>query len=340
MIYYDVTKSAAAKHRSGLVRVNRRLREELGDTVRESVGLKVAEEAGASDWWLTTELFSEEERPGLSEFLRRRTCRAGAVFYDAIPLKLPQITWPQSVARHPGYMKLLARFDRVWAISQASKDELEEYWRWLGLADTPPVDVLPLGADLKATPRVTAPRQGGGTPMLLCVGIVEPRKNQTLLLDVCEELWGEGLKFELRVLGRVNAHFGAPIAVRLKTLSKKNPQLRHIEGASDAELASSYAAARATVFPTIAEGCGLPLLESLWAGVPCVGSDLPALLENAQGGGCVSVPVGDRAAWKDALRRVLTDDALVTRLAEEARTRELPTWAGTAAALREGIAGH
>ena len=77
--------------------------------------------------------------------------------------------------------------------------------------------------------------------------LVEPRKNQTLLLDVCEELWGEGLKFELRVLGRVNAHFGAPIAARLKTLAKKYPQLRHVEAAGDAELAACYAAARATV---------------------------------------------------------------------------------------------
>lgn len=338
MIYYDVTKSAAAKHRSGLVRVNRRLREELGDAVRESAGLVDVIAAGPGDWWVTTELFSEDERPGLSEFLRTRRCRAGAVFYDAIPLKLPQITWPQSVARHPGYMKLLARFDRVWAISQASKDELLEYWRWLGLADVPPVDVLPLGADLGATPRVTTPRRSEGPPMLLSVGIVEPRKNQTLLLDVSEELWAEGLKFELRVLGRVNVHFGAPIAARMKALARQQPQLRHMEAAGDAELAACYAAARATVCPTIAEGCGLPLLESLWAGVPCVGSDLPALLENAAGGGCMSVATGDKAAWKAALRRVLTDEAWVTRLAEEARTRELPTWAGTAAALREGIA--
>lgn len=339
MIYYDVTKSAAAKHRSGLVRVNRRLREELGDAVRESTGLTDATAAGPDDWWFTTELFSAEERPGLGEFLQRRSCRAGAVFYDAIPLKLPQITWPQSVARHPGYMKLLAQFDRVWAISQASKDELVDYWRWLGLAATPPVDVLPLGADLGATPRVTTPSRSEGVPMLLCVGIVEPRKNQTLLLDVCEELWGEGLNFELRVLGRVNVHFGAPIAARLKALAKKYPQLRHIQAAGDAELAASYAAARATVCPTIAEGCGLPLLESLWAGVPCVGSDLPALRENADGGGCLSVPVGDRAAWKAALRRVLTDGALMARLVEEARTRPLPTWAGTAAVLRTGLAG-
>jgi glycosyltransferase involved in cell wall biosynthesis len=78
----------------------------------------------------------------------------------------------------------------------------------------------------------------------------------------------------------------------------------------------------------------LPLLESLWQGVPCVCSALPVLRENADGGGCLTVAGNDRAAWTDALRRVLTDDALHARLAREARARPLPTWAGAAAALR------
>ncbi len=338
MIFYDVTKSAAARQRSGLVRVNRRLREELGDAVRESVWPAPGAEAKAGDWWVTTELFSEEERPGLGEFLRTRRCRAGAVFHDAIPLKLPHITWPLAVARHPGYLKLLAQFDRVWAVSRASREELLGYWRWLGLEAVPPVEVLPLGADFERTPRVTAPARDGVTPALLSVGILEPRKNQAFLLDVCEELWGEGLRFELHLVGRVNPNFGRPLAARIRVLAKKNPQLCYHDAADDAALTALYTGARATVLPTLAEGCGLPLLESLWAGVPCVCSDLPVLRENADGGGCIAAAVNDRAAWKAALRGVLTDGALVARLAAEARSRALPTWAGTAAALRASLA--
>ena len=40
---------------------------------------------------------------------------------------------PQSVARHPGYLKFLARFDRVWAVSAASREELLGFWRWQGV---------------------------------------------------------------------------------------------------------------------------------------------------------------------------------------------------------------
>jgi len=47
--------------------------------------------------------------------------------------------------------------------------------------------------------------------------------------------------------------------------------------------------------------------------------------------------VDDRAAWTEALRRVLTDDARVAQLEAEAATRMLPTWAEAAETLRTGL---
>lgn len=345
MIYHDVTKAGTGGHRSGLMRVSARLGDELGEAVTEVVWDRGWRRAGegraavvftAQDWLLSGELFSEEERPGLTAWLDARPCRAAAIFHDAIPLKLPQITWPRSVARHPGYLKLLAKFDRIWAVSAASREELTGYWHWLGLEATPPVAVLALGADFDATPRVTAPGPGR-EPLLLCVGILEPRKNQGLLLDAAEALWADGLTFELHLVGRVNPHFGRPLAARIKALRRRHGGLHHHGAADDAALAGLFARARATVFPTLAEGCGLPLIESLWHGVPCVASDLPVLRENAAGGGCVLVAPNDPAAWQAALRRVLTDDGVRAALVREATTRPLPTWREAAAMLRTGL---
>jgi glycosyltransferase involved in cell wall biosynthesis len=228
------------------------------------------------------------------------------------------------------------------------------FWRWQGAVSTPPVEVLRFGADFipgekrvsfeprgslrndsKEGPALTAKSR---MPSLLCVGILEPRKNQAFLLDVCEELWAEGLRFGLDLVGRVNPIFGRELAARLRRLGRKWPELRYHGPVGDAQLARLYAAASASVLPTLAEGCGLPLLESLWMGVPSVCSDLPALLENAAGGGCLAVACGDRAAWKAALRSVLTDDPLRTRLRGEACSRPLPTWADTARELRAALA--
>jgi glycosyltransferase involved in cell wall biosynthesis len=333
MILYDVTKSAAAGHRSGLTRVNARLLAELGPTAVRVSWASWPRDAGPSDWFVTTEIFSPAERPGFSNFLASRACRCAAVYYDAIPLKHPHITWPASVARHPGYMMALAGFDRVMAISSASRDELLGYWRWQGIASPPPVGVLRLGADFDGAPRAASPASPPA-PSLLCLGILEPRKNQDFLLDACEALWDEGLRFDLHVAGRVNPHFGRLLAVRIGRMRSRRPGLRYHGRATDAELGRLFAGARATVFPTIAEGSGLPLTESLWRAVPCVASDLPALREGAAGGGCLLVPPGDLAAWKAALRSILCDDSVHARLAAEAASRPLPTWSAAAADLQ------
>src|SRR5690606_13491487 len=109
-----------------------------------------------------------------------------------------------------------------------SRADLLGYWRWLGLASTPAVEVLPLGADFDGRPRPAVSDDRGGRPHVLCVGIIEPRKNQGFLLEVCDALWSEGLDFELDLVGRVNPHFGPPILRQLKALQRRHPRrIRH-----------------------------------------------------------------------------------------------------------------
>jgi glycosyltransferase involved in cell wall biosynthesis len=401
MIWLDVTKSAAARHRSGLTRVTTRLAEELGsaatpiDFRRLRVlprSLATASEGrqrtgaalDASDTFLTAEVFAPAERPGFAEFLARRPCRLAAIYHDSIPLRLPHLTWPQAVARHPAYLSMLAQFDLVWAVSAASRDELLGFWQWQGRTLVPEVRVLPLGADLakearpgeagvrevtdgearaggarppgapdvrasQAEPKTQSNAPGGrvlpnrvatAKPSLLCVGILEPRKNQSFLLAVAERLWAEGLAFELHFVGRVNPHFGKPVVAEMRGLQLTRSGLVYDGPVSDERLIELYRNAAACVFPTIAEGCGLPLLEALWWGTPCIASDLPSLRENARGGGGLLVPTGNAEAWAHALRRVLAEPDYGEALRTAARQRQphLPTWAQTAALLVERVA--
>lgn len=346
MIYYDVTKMAGARQKSGLTRVSSRLQEELGSAMRtvtwdnrrkSFVGAadKQPTRFATEDWLLTVELFSGAERPGFREWMERRECRTAAIFYDAIPLRFPTVTWPQSVQRHPDHMKLLSGFDRVFAISGASQDDLTGFWQWQGLAPRAKVSTIEFGADFDGSARVThaATTRPAVRPSLLCVGIVEPRKNQGFLLDICEALWRDGVDFDLHLVGRINPHFGQPLEKRFKQTQKREARFHFHSAASDATLKKLYGDARAVVLPTQAEGCGLPLLEALWHGVPCVCSDLPVLRENADGGGCMTATVDDPADWQAKLRTVLTDEATLQRLVNEARQRNLPRWADSAQAL-------
>lgn len=349
MIYYDITKMGAARHRSGLMRLTSRLMEELGSAItpvawdeRERTFVTGRQRDSVKwerkDWLFTVEMFSESERPGISVFLKNPPCRLAAMFHDAIPLRFPHITWPQSVQRHPEYMKLLAGFERTWAISEETKKDFTGFWRWQGVEVRAQVDVIELGADFDGGTRVQRdPVVAPGRPALLCVGIVEPRKNQSFLLDQCEALWRERVDFELAVVGRINPHFGKPIAARMKALEKREPRFRFYAAAGDRELAGLYANARAVAFPTIAEGCGLPLLEALWRGVPCVASDLPVLRENADGGGCLVAGVNSAEDWRVKLRSVLTDAEVSRRLQREAMTRTLPRWNDAARTIVEAL---
>lgn len=347
MIYFDTTKAARSGHHSGIQRVSGQLRAKMTERAPQSL-VPVRWDTPASDWTLadgspvtptkddwvfTPELFSEEERPGFSAWLVQPGCRTAAVYYDAIPMRFPQTTWPHSVARHPGYMKLLASFERVLAISETSRTELEQYWTWGCLSGRAKVTAFPLGADGSGRPRARNRERPGGMPALLMVGILEPRKNQTLLLDAAEALWAEGMDFAVHLVGRVNPHFGKPVERRARALALRQPQLHYHGPLADDAVNALAERCIAGVFPSRAEGNGLPVIEALWSGLPCVCSDIPALREHATGGGCLTLPGDDVAAWTSGLRRVLTDARVVEELAHGALNRALPTWRDSAEAV-------
>jgi glycosyltransferase involved in cell wall biosynthesis len=86
---------------------------------------------------------------------------------------------------------------------------------------------------------------------------------------------------------------------------------------SDAELAVALSRATVFVYPTSADGFGMPLLEAFHFGTPVVHSDAESLMEIADGAG-LAVPASDEAAYPallaEAIDRVLTDDELAARL--------------------------
>lgn len=350
MIYFDVTNSVRSSHHSGLQRVSARvhaglagkLNERLKDVVWSGEGWRLCE-GGASvspvvdDCLFTPEVFGPDERPGFARWLSGTDAHTVAVYYDAIPLKFPSITWPKSVARHPSYMKQLASFDRVLAISGASRAELLGFWKWAGMHPSAPVSVIPLGSDAHGVPRTTAIPLVDPARSLLMVGIVEPRKGQSLMLDVCDKLWTSGLEFDLHMVGRINPHFGKPIVERAEALARRHAGMHFHGPLDDATVNQLRNSCRAAVFPTIAEGNGLPLIEALWRGIPCVCSRIPAIEENAAGGGCVLVDPDDREAWRAAIRSILTDDELLGKLRTEAVGRPLPTWEDTARAVLRAL---
>jgi len=331
VIFLDVTQAARSRHHSGLNRVSASLRAHGGTEVTPIVWSQWSRTVAPGDRFLTSELFSSEERPGLAEWLRTGSVRTAAIFHDAIPLRHPSITWGKSVGRHAAYVKLLAEFDDVMCVSADSARDLQGLWRWQGVVPRARVRVLGLGADglggaRQGLPAAPTPRS------VVAVGILEPRKNQAMLLAAAEILWRRGRVFRLILVGRVNPQFGAPIVQQIQRLRRTFPGLLvHETRADDARLRALLAGARCTAFASRAEGCGLPVLESLWAARPCLCSDLESVRESAVGGGCDLLSAQDTHSWEQALERMLFDDAHWWAKTREAVARPLPLWSETAA---------
>jgi glycosyltransferase involved in cell wall biosynthesis len=96
---------------------------------------------------------------------------------------------------------------------------------------------------------------------------------------------------------------------------------------SDGQLWWAYRLARLTVFPSLGEGFGLPVAESLYAGTPVVTSDFGSMAELASLGGCVLVDPRDDTSIAAGIRSLLVDEPLHARLAAEASTIRPRSWA-------------
>ncbi|MGH9806176.1 MAG: glycosyltransferase family 4 protein [Terriglobia bacterium] len=177
----------------------------------------------------------------------------------------------------------LATVDFALTVSRHSRDELIKVAKahaW----SLPLVEVLPLGATFKPWgPRKTVniPAASGALPrrFVLYVSTIEPRKNHRLLIEVWRRLiarHGADVVPDLVWVGVSPAR-----AFRREILSGNDfgDKLHLLTELSDEELVEAYRRCLFTVYPSLCEGWGLPVAESLAHGRFCVASDCTSLPE-------------------------------------------------------------
>ncbi len=274
---------------------------------------------------LVPELFSPGVARALPELFRATNGPRLALFHDAIALRRPDLSPSGTVGRFPAYLRELLAFDGVAAVSEDSRQSLAAYWDWLGVSRRPELVAIPLGSD-PVTPAVGTATRSDEPPIVLCVGTLEGRKNHLALLEACAELWQRGDRFTLHLIGATQAQTGAAARERIRRLQTEGRPLRYDGPVDDAQLAAAYAACSFTVYPSLLEGFGLPVLESLAHGKPCVCSGQGALGESARAGGCLALESVDAAGLRDAIAALLASPTRRDHLAAEARARRPRTW--------------
>ncbi len=274
------------------------------------------------DLLLVPEVFSAATTAALPLLDERVSGPRVAVFHDAIALKFPELSPSKTVARFPAYLHELARFDGVAAVSEDSKACLQGFWRWAGVPNPPPVT---LGLDPLAEAS-EAPHARTDPPTVLSVGTIEGRKNHLALLAACERLWTEGRRFRLRLVGLAHPQTGRAALQQIRALQAAGRDLVYDGPVDEAGLVTAYRDCTFTVYPSLIEGFGLPVLESLRHGKPCICSKRGALGESTRGGGCLALDDVDAPHLAAAIDRVLTHPDEHQRLRAEARRRTFKTW--------------
>jgi glycosyltransferase involved in cell wall biosynthesis len=224
---------------------------------------------------------------------QRRGARA-TMIHDLGPLRFPDRLHPRTVSMHTGTARAAAACDIVFTNAEFTANDIVER---LGLPRDR-VQVAYPGVDPSFHPE--GERRELGKPYVFTTATEEWRKNRATL-DAAMGLLGDGLV--LAALGDGGLGF-----VR------------------DDELPALYRGAEVFAYPSRFEGFGIPVIEAMACGVPCVVSSHPSL-DEACGDAAVRADPESPDAFAAGIERAIEerDDLVAKGLAHARRFDWLET---------------
>ena len=140
-------------------------------------------------------------------------------------------------------------------------------------------------------------------PFIAGIGLRGPRKNAGVVLRAILDLQSRGAwpKDGKLALAGTREQFPNP------EIEQLGDTIVFLDYVAEEEMPNIYAAAFCSVYPSLYEGFGLPVLEAMACGCPVVCSDTSSLPEVA-GGAAVLLPPDDAEGWASALSQVLDDE--------------------------------
>ena len=195
------------------------------------------------------------------------------------------------------YPWALRHAERIVAVSEFARSEAQTHFG----ADPARITVVRSGPGFLAEAPTSA-NDLPETPFLLYVGDLSPKKDVAPLVAAFAAADVPG---RLVLAGRRRDAYA-----ELDTaLAAAGERVVLLEGPSDAVLDALLRATTALLLPSRYEGFAFTPLEAMARGCPVVASDIPAVRE-ISGDGALLLPPGDRAAWRNAIGRVASDEAL------------------------------
>lgn len=352
MTVVDVHFSATSLHNTGIQRVARNLAPQLASHTEVILAAWTADDEGLRElsapernrldgaspappsapdellvpWGgrlLLTEVPDVQRSPALAALARFSMISVSVVGYDAIPIVSRELVNRREAVKFAAYLSVVKWARSVLAISSAAAEEFQGFVDMLAsqglVGPTVTACVLP------ETTVVVESRVARRRPLVVVVGSKEPRKNHVAVLVAAEELWRDGLDFELRFIGSPGWDTRRFRRWLARVTAAGRPVFAPTRSDDDA-LQRAYRDARFTVFPSLHEGYGLPVVESLAHGTPVITTGYGSTGEIARSGGCLVVDPRRDEDIREAMRTLLTSDVALEDLRVQIAHRPVGSW--------------
>lgn len=267
--------------------------------------------------------------------MRRKGVRFWYLVHDFLPYTRPEWFSAPTVLRFRNWLAIMAATsDGFFCVSAPVARQLRAIVaRDFGVDAPFAVDVIPMGWDLSNSRPSTGLPDGfdsllarvRSAPSLLMVGTIEPRKGHRQALRAMELLWRSGSPAQLVLVGGEGWKM-ADFVAELADHPESGQRLICVGRVSDEALEQLYAACAGVLFPSLAEGFGLPLVEALGHGKPVLARRLDVFETHAGKG----VTFFEETIDDEALALAIADWLAGKPGAQEVRPDLLPGWQDTA----------
>jgi glycosyltransferase involved in cell wall biosynthesis len=267
--------------------------------------------------------------------------RFGLLIHDLIPIRRPEWCDRTIITGFAAWHRSVLPFvDQVFANSRFTAADVTEWTRTSGIALQNPVCPVPIGTGLSArSDAPPAPHLPTPGSYVLFVSTLEARKNHALLFRIWRRLLTDLPRDQVPTLvfaGNVG-WLVSDLMQQLENAGWLGGKIQLVSDPSDAELHALYRGCLFTVFPSLHEGWGLPVSESLALGQPCLASNSTSLPEAGGDLARYFDPENFDSAYQ-AVRAVIDDPAGLEAWRQKVRRDFRPVpWSESAATIRQAV---
>lgn len=261
--------------------------------------------------------------------------RQCVMVYDLLPIQIPSNFMPLKTEFFVHQLRMMSMCDHVLTDSRHLPPIVSAALSSMEPTMTPQVTAHPLHIDSKWLAK--SPNACPDTTHFLQIGALETRKNHHYALSAFSRLQVVEARYSIVGSLRKQRPLIRDLIVEVKNSGKI---VNFLDGLSDEEILEISTNVTAVVYPSAAEGYGLPILEGLAMGLPVIASDIPPHRQFERIGGITYFSLNDINSLTRAMKNV-SDPEYNNSLRRQIRFDLIPAdqkiWARQVRSTLEGV---